>query len=231
MATKKPAKTTEAPAVPKNARGVKTKERAAVESMGGVVDESIPGEKVLQVLGESKYQGNPDAVLQAVCMAMGMYRMSSGIRKHALTPKEVALQAAATRDAADVMSQMLTFVSPKLEAITDPILWKSTGEHLYSLQQRLLDDLYRLQALMQRAMEDLEKQGTGKPGSRPDWARAAALETVTGTVVRYAKPAMKPSPARLLAADLLRAAGLPLPNDEREIRRLSRTSKVKNGGK
>lgn len=114
-------------------------------------------------------------------------------------------------------------VPPVADALINESLYRSRGEWLPELNERVLADLCRLLALIEQARKAIRQAGPQRAGRRPAGPRDRLLKDV---VSRLRACGLKAEQARELAELVLVRCKVPVPSADTSIRRAARRAEA-----
>lgn len=164
---------------------------------------------------------DPAAFSEWLLLPLTRYRIDEQIRAQATTRKgELAALDALERNIRTACD-LLGFGSlpPVAEALMNDISYLARGELLHEISERVLPDLHRLLVLVEQARSTILDAGPQRAGRRPNTARDRLLRDV---LAELRESGLKAEDARSVAEQVLVRCGVPVPADDRSIRRAAR---------
>lgn len=192
-----------------------TSREVAAADTGGSLDEQLDEKSLLEILKRSGRAFDAGAVLDVVRGRVGWYRLSKSHKD--IPQREITEQARATAAVIDELMTRLTDMHPDVYAHACAWMLKHKGEMAHAVMERVKPDLSWLGWALKAAADAMPE---GKGGRPADVERDKAYREVYEALLEHCKDDVPLVEARALAADLLLACGVDVPDDDRKRERV-----------
>lgn len=196
-----------------------------------MLDTRIPEEDLREMLkSETGHVFLAEPILETIRSAVGWYRLNNDLRPKELSDSEIYSQAKATQGIIAELRERIKHFDPSLEAVTDEVLWSNRKETVQSIGKRIDADLMLLAVALGHAAIKVKAWPKAKGRKRSTHRDRVILDTVDA-LRAHSSPPLGLKKARSLAQHMLIPCRVHVPQDYRELQRLTAGKKRTRRGK
>ena len=180
---------------------------------GGWIDERIPNDEVEHAIVQNQLSIDSCAFLPWLAGRVGTYRMWQDASDSVPTPADELNHVIRLIEDIKSVETRISNLPPAADAEATYAALKAYGELFGALPRRLSEDLHRMRAVLSHAADRIEPYTKSKGGRKRAIHRDELLAAVSEKLAVMSGASV--SESRQCAADVLRACGVPVPEDGR----------------
>ena len=180
---------------------------------GGWVDKRIPNEAVQAAIVQNQIIIDMDEFLPWLAGRVGTYRMLQGAADSVPTPADELAHVKRLIEDIENLETRISNLPPGIYAHASYAGLKAWGYGFHDLPRSLSENLLRMSAALKYAEKAIAPHARGKGGRKRNHHRDDLLNEVARKLADIGGTGK--SVARQCAADVLRACGVPVPDDGR----------------